>query len=213
MLNNSAKIGGVSECNQHPLTPNHNPAIGGRTAMADAYFTEEQWKAIPGFEGLYEASTHGRIRSLRIINHHCNALRSTPKPKVTVTGPNGYRRALLSKADKRLCRSVHRLVLLAFVGPPPDGHEAMHLDGDRQNNHLSNLAWGTKKENSSHKVRHGTSQIGERNGQATLTADLVRQIRWGCATGLKGSEIAANFGVGYGAVMAVITGKTWRHVK
>jgi hypothetical protein len=66
-------------------------------------------------------------------------------------------------------RYVHRLMLEAFVGPCPTGHQAAHCDGDRHNNVLTNLRWATRKENEADKLRHGTHQYGARNPAWTGT--------------------------------------------
>lgn len=109
------------------------------------------WKAIPGYPG-YEASDSGQIRSTaRVIARRPSLHR-----------PNLLTRALRERILKPVLKSdghvqvgvgggrvqlAHRLVLLAFVGPCPAGHEAMHLSGVPDDNRLSNLRWGTKSDN------------------------------------------------------------------
>lgn len=90
-------------------------------------------------------------------------------------GP-GYRQICLGK---RYVQSVHVLVLLAFVGPCPEGMECRHLDGNPANNRLDNLCWGTGSENWNDKRRHGTLNIlrGEDCPYSKLTEDTVREIR------------------------------------
>jgi hypothetical protein len=70
---------------------------------------------------------------------------------------------------KRCLKKVHRIVLEAFVGMCPEGMEARHLDGDRQNNHVSNLVWDVYVVNVSDRRAHGTDQVGDRNPNAKLT--------------------------------------------
>ena len=106
----------------------------------------ELWRPVVGFEGRYEVSDAGRVRSLitaRELTH-------------TVNG-QGYHRVSLSsgKGPSRL-HSVYRLVLAAFTGPAPTGHVARHLNGDPSDNRLANLAYGTYSENNRDTVRHGT---------------------------------------------------------
>lgn len=72
---------------------------------------------------------------------------------------------------------IHRLVLLAFVGPCPPGMECCHIDGNPINNRLSNLRWGTRRENMEDRVRHGCDNGGIRNGMSRLTVADVVEIR------------------------------------
>lgn len=109
---------------------------------------DERWLPIPGYEGRYDVSDQGRVRSLawgkeRILK--------------TCMDHKGYLQVGLSGGGPlaRVPR-VHRLVLLAFVGPRPDGMECRHIDGDHQNNILGNLRWGTHSENEFDRVKHGT---------------------------------------------------------
>lgn len=106
----------------------------------------ENWLPIPGFEGRYEVSDQGRVRSLAS---------GTPRLVSTRIGFGGYRRVTLYLNGRRWHRTVHVLVALAFIGPRPDGMEVRHLDGDQLNNCRSNLTYGTPTENHLDTVRHG----------------------------------------------------------
>ena len=104
----------------------------------------EQWKPIPGYEGLYEASDLGRVRSPRkILKQRLHITRRYPVVE-------------LSKDGKSRETLVHRVVLMAFRGMPQPGQEACHNNGDRRDNRLTNLRWGTHSENSIDQVLHGT---------------------------------------------------------
>src|SRR5688572_13845909 len=106
----------------------------------------EDWKPVVGYEGRYEVSNLGRIRSV--------PRRRVPSPldiKAFPT-PKGYLKVSLTDASGKACsKSVHSLVLTTFVGPRPDGREAAHLDGNPANNDLRNLIWATPKQNCAHK--------------------------------------------------------------
>lgn len=98
--------------------------------------TEEVWKPVVGFEGKYEASNRGRVRSLvagrpRVFKHHVNS--------------DGYQQVALGKRFTNIY--VHSLVLEAFVGPRPEGYECDHINTVRDDNRLENLRWVTKGEN------------------------------------------------------------------
>lgn len=117
----------------------------------------EQWREIPGWEGFYAISTLGRVKSLArsvpgrpgvLINKQERVLKQHP----TV---DGYVNVALTRNNKKQTHRVHRLVLLTFVGPAPEGTEACHNDGDKLNNTASNLRWDTRSANTHDKVRHG----------------------------------------------------------
>lgn len=121
--------------------------------------TEEEWRPIPGYKGLYEVSDRGRVRGVdRIIT--CSDGRRRPLRgcllKVQVNPRHGRRQVTLSRNNRLLTHRVATLVMLAFVGPRPDGLEVCHGDGDRTNDALANLRYDTTSNNHLDKVRHGT---------------------------------------------------------
>lgn len=121
--------------------------------------TPEAWRAIPGFEGYYEISDQGRVRSLGRYVSTSRGGRPTrymPGRPMKITVLKSGRRVLsLSKYGDSNRYHLHRLVLLAFVGPPPPGTEACHYDDDKSNNTLANLRWDTHRENMLDRNRNG----------------------------------------------------------
>lgn len=104
----------------------------------------EYWLPVVGYEGLYEVSDLGRVRSPR-------------KVLLPHVGRNGYLTVGLSKQGWQRTLRVHRLVLEAFVGPCPQGMECLHHpDPDKANNSLGNLRWGTRAENMEHQQADGS---------------------------------------------------------
>ena len=103
------------------------------------------WLPIPGYEGLYEVSEDGRVRSL---GKRGKMLKPFPV--------RGYSKVHLSKDATSRHRGVHQLVMLAFEGPPPEGMEVCHEDGNKANNHRSNLRYDTPSANGRDRIRHGT---------------------------------------------------------
>ena len=115
----------------------------------------EEWKDIPGYEGRYQASNLGRVRSLdRLVKHKDGHIQKAPgktlKPSVSKTG---YHQVVLSKDGIEKPFYVHRLVWASFNGEIPKELEINHIDEDKSNNSLSNLnllshqannIWGTK---------------------------------------------------------------------
>jgi hypothetical protein len=124
----------------------------------------------------------------------------------------GYPSVELHHEGKSRRRSVHRIVLEAFIGPCPDGHEARHIDGNKRNNRLWNLAWGTPAENAADRIRHGTQLRGEDCPSAKLTADDAREIlrlyRNECP---HRPALAQRFGVSWATIDRIIRGVTWGH--
>lgn len=106
---------------------------------------------------------------------------------------------------------IHRAIAEAFHGPCPDGMECRHLNGDSSDNRPSNLKWGTRRENARDRITHDTASIGERHGQAKLTAKNVSEMRRiRSETGKSFREIADDFGVSTMTAHRAITGSLWR---
>lgn len=179
----------------------------------------EEWRPIPETDGEYEASTEGRIRSVSgTVRVFPRGVRWTTKPfrgrvlKLTTT-QYGYQQVMLSVSGIKKKHWVHWLVLQTFVGPRPEGMECRHLNGQRSDNHLSNLAWGTKQENMEDQRRHGSLQQGERHAKAKLTADNVRGIRADYASGSYSLHaLGAKYGIHFRTAYDVVRRKTWKTV-
>lgn len=127
----------------------------------------EEWRPIAGFEGWYSVSDLGRVRSEdRVISvkAHRGGTQQFHKGKVLTAGPgwSGRPTITLHSPGRRITRSVHQLVLEAFMGPRPPGKEALHWDDDRTNNQLSNLRWGTRSENLHDLIRNGRHNYAKR---------------------------------------------------
>jgi hypothetical protein len=149
----------------------------------------ERWVAVPGFEGLYVVSSHGRVKSLSRLNRNGpdDGKHLMMTKERTVSGSfdsHGYRYVTLPvlTADRKTTCTyrnwrVHLLVLLAFVGPLLPGQVGRHKDNDRTNNYLSNLEYGTMLENMRDKFRHGTNPAGSKNPHSKLTESIVLEIR------------------------------------
>lgn len=118
----------------------------------------EMWMPVPGWEGAYEVSDQGRVRSCdRVVGSKGGTTRRI-KGRVLQArfDTYGYPHVVLSVDNRPVTRMVHHLVLEVFAGPRGEGQQARHLDGDKTNNVPSNLAWGTGSENILDQVAHGT---------------------------------------------------------
>lgn len=170
-----------------------------------------EWKPIPNFGG-YEVSNYGGVRSFR-DSSGTSELRLKVDSKVMRTRIiNGYPVVDLRKERRKYKCKVSRLVLFAFVGPPPDGMICRHLDGNRENNFIGNLKWGTTAENEADKVRHGTKNTGVRNGISKINDGTVRKIREMANLGVSDFDIAKEVGLDRSGVGRIKRGKAWKHV-
>lgn len=104
---------------------------------------------------------------------------------------------------------IHCIVLEAFVGPRPPGAEGAHEDGDPSNNRLDNLSWKTRKANQADRIRHGTDAVGERNGNAKLTAKQVASIRAEYASGATMRGLGRKYGVTRVMIRYIVRGMNW----
>ena len=166
------------------------------------------WRTVPGYPA-YEVSVDGLVR-------RCQGFRCRRAHRVLVpfVRPNGYAQILLYQGGKRRRFGVHQLVALAFLGPKPSPqHEVAHLDGQRLNNHVSNLAWLLPIENDAHKDLHGTRLRGSQIHSAKLVEAQVVLIRQALAVGIRQCVLAQTYGVSDSTVSLIARAKTWRHVQ
>lgn len=193
----------------------------------------EEWKAIPGFEGFYEASNVGSVKSLDRQCHHPLTPSGKQNRKGKALKPSkvskyGHLRVRLHINGAPAQKYVHQLVLLAFVGPLPVGQEVRHLNGVASDNRLENLAYGTRKENVDDSRRHGTLQAKaalvsaskkgistvwcERHGMAKLTAAQVRNMRQDFENGMNTAEAGRKYGISQAHASNIRSGKAWARI-
>lgn len=171
----------------------------------------EEWRRIPEYEGLYEVSDSGRVRSLdRIITDRIGRVRRLRGCILRPSQVHGRPFVLLSKECEERNFRCAVLVARAFIGERPDGMELCHEDGNSANDRLDNLVYKTHQANMDDLQRHGTAPKGARNSQARLTSSDVQSIRM-----LDGAytqrELGELFGVSQSSIHGIIVGKTWAH--
>jgi hypothetical protein len=164
----------------------YGKTIGGK--MSDSI--NEKWLPVREYEGIYEISSIGRVRSLRK-----NRLLSPWVSK------KGYFIVDLTKEGVRTHRSIHSLVAEAFIGKRPNGLVIRHLDGNPTNNIPENLAYGTQSENEQDSVRHGTHYRNHK-----LTVEQAKQI---ASDPRRYKEIAKDFGTSVNYVSDIKAGLFW----
>ena len=165
--------------------------------------TEEVWKDIKDFP-LYKISNQGRIESMK---------RGYPKILALTLNMKGYPIIGLFLNGKGYTRFIHRLVLEAFVGPRPEGHETNHKSGIKTDNSLLNLEWVMPYENIEHAFKTGLrSNKGMRHPRVKLKDEDVIEIRRLYSQGTNQYIIAKEFGIHQANVSSIICRRTWRHI-
>lgn len=172
-----------------------------------SHLSVEVWKDIPGYEGRYQASTLGRIRSVthQITQKGRSGTFFTRTIKGRILRPGRYCKSghvsvVLGRGSNG--KPVHQLVLLTFVGPAPKGQEVRHLNGDPTDNRLENLTYGTRTENILDVYR-----IGRR--WRKLSAKEALDIRQKLANGESGASLSRRYSVSQSSVSKVKVGGTF----
>lgn len=184
---------------------------------------QEIWKGIYGFEGLYEVSTLGRVRSIGHIvigaNNKSSYFERMTKGRVLKTSLNrgGYVAVHLSKDSVKCIFSAHKLVTVAFFGLRPEGYQVNHKDGDKTNNRIDNLEYVTAKENTAHAI---CNNLRMKRTHSKLNEEKAEQIRV-LLSGNNGKKqndpcyisrqkIADMFGVSNGLIGHIAKNRYWR---
>lgn len=174
----------------------------------------DPWKPVFGFQGIYEVSESGNIRSVNRIDSIGRLRRGAPM-KIR-NDSQGYKIVCLTKNAIQTNMKVHRLVLTAFCGPPEsiEKNECAHLDGNPNNNNLWNLVWATRKQNARHMVLHGRSQSkkGDESSSAKLSSNDVHRIREAKLFGAFNSDLARAYGVSTGSIYLINKRINWSHI-
>ena len=174
----------------------------------------ERWLPVVGWEGLYEVSSWGRVKSLARgrANGPTGSLRQYPERiKKLVSSRNGYLYVTLYKNGVGTCRTVHSLVAEAFIGSRPKGMEVRHGSANRTDNQANKLCYGTPAENAADRDRDGTTAKGERNGNAKLTSEQVLYVRQQLENATRGTaaRLARELGVNRSTIGCIKRCRTW----
>lgn len=160
------------------------------------------------FEGHYEVSSYGRVRSVKnITNSKSGAL------LFIGSDVHGYPHVSLHKNNRRYGRAVHRIVAEAFLGRRPPGSEVNHKDGVKANSVLENIEYVSHGRNSSHAYETGLNRSGEQHERSTITADTARAIRAAYEAREGGyKNLGKRFGVSWNLVRKIVKYYSWRHI-
>ena len=163
-----------------------------------------EWRKIPTFPD-YEVSECGMVK--RIAPARGAKPGKILKPYVR---EDGYDMFIMRRDGRSIHRKAHQLVVDAFFPERPDGAtEIRHIDGTRTNNHWSNLAWGTSKENKTDMIKHGTRIWGEKSPRARFTLEQIISIRARSAVGEMHCKLADEFGVGRSTISKIVLKQRW----
>ena len=179
----------------------------------------ENWKAIEGYEGLYEVSDLGRVRSLDrlVIDTHRNG---KPRHKIfkgkiltpQLEPAKGYYHIRLSKQDGGHSLRVAPIVAKAFIPNLENKPEVNHKNGKQKwNNAVSNLEWATKSENEQHASKNLLKVHGSEHSQAKLSESDIPKIRALRSSGLSLRVIADRFDVCHKTILNIVKGSIWKH--
>lgn len=177
---------------------------------------KEIWKDIPDYEGYYQVSNLGRVRSVdREVEHNTSGILKLKGKllKFSYSNTGGYTQYTLSKNGITETIKVCYLVMFAFVGLRPEGMQILHNDGNPRNNALYNLRYGTQSDNERDKKKHGTGNDGSRNGQSKLTKGEVVTIRERYNNeSITQRKLASEFDVTQQTICDIINLRSWNHV-
>lgn len=168
----------------------------------------EIWKDVVGWEGFYQVSNLGRVKSLtrRVVRSDGRVCWCQGQIlKLNTSHNQGYLMVSLVRNSKYTHRLVHHLVLEAFVGPRIGKQEGCHEDGIKRNNRADNLRWDSRQGNCKDRVKHGV------NGHK-LAPDQIKKIRRLRQRGLSQQAIADRFGVSQVMIGNIVRGDSWFNV-
>lgn len=178
---------------------------------------EETWKTILGYEGLYEVSSLGSVKSLhRFRKDSGDRLVAVKERFLRAENTQGYKRVALQKDGKGKHFSVHRLVATAFIPNPENKPSINHIDNQRDNNCVTNLEWCTAKENLEHCIKQGRfiTLRGSQLSHSILTESDVIEIRkyLKSQSAKTVRELAKNYGVKVDSIRQIAAKTAWKHV-
>ncbi len=171
----------------------------------------EVWKDIAGYEGIYQVSDAGRVRSVARVNSQGAKLKG--KPRKLIKDHNGYCVVGLTRDAVMRYHKVHRIVAAAFIPNPDNLPQVNHTEGNKADNRACKLEWCTNQENIDHSLALGLRDpMGESNSRAKLSELDVVDIRWLKGWGMTISALAREYQVTRTNIRHIVTGRTWSHV-
>jgi hypothetical protein len=168
----------------------------------------EQWRDIPGYEGYFQVSNMGGVRRIahaEQYNRKANLGPATFKPN-----KRGYWEVMLARPKFRKLYLVHRVVMLAFVGPCPEGLQVNHINGDKRDNRLENLEYVTASENMRHAAAMGRlNHAGMRGPSRKVSDQHVLLMRALFSKGVTVKQVSKTSGLSISQVRRIKTRQSW----
>ena len=175
----------------------------------------EIWKDVIGYEGLYQVSNLGNVKSLERIVYEKNGNSRIVKDRILRPSINryGYHCVRLYKQSSGKTFSIHRLVCLSFLGQNIEKQYVNHIDGNKANNDLKNLEWCTIKENNIHCYKAGLKKAskGDSHYRSKITEEQAKEIKYGYK-GLTQNQIARLYGINRQSISKIRLGLNWSSI-
>lgn len=170
------------------------------------------WKSVVGYEGSYEVSDRGDVRSLTRIDSIGRKVKG--RTLKTSIDRCGYKKVVLYKGGERKNHSLHRIIAKSFISNLENKSEVNHINGDKLDNTLKNLEWVTTTENMRHAFSTGLNRIhenhkGEKHSRSKLTNDQVLEIYKRVHEGEIQRVLAKEFKVSRQHISVIKLGKKW----
>ena len=166
----------------------------------------EVWKDVIGYEGLYQVSNFGNVKSLgNEFSRKERLLKLSPQSK-------GYLTVVLQKNATRKMILVHRLVSEHFIDNPEYKLQVNHLNGDKTDNVIENLEWVSHRENLDHAIKNNLTLKGEENRNSKLKDVDVIKIHSMLQNGITTKELSETYNVSYSTIDGIRTNRYWKHL-
>lgn len=190
-----------------------------RESDVEAYLVErvkalggEEWRSVIGYEGFYEVSSFGAVRSVdrHVVDKQgrtrfLRGIQIRPQAQIS-----GHLSAGLTRNGRKNTQRVHTLVMAAFKGPRPPGMEVRHLDGDPTNNKVGNLEYGTSSENKLDTYLHKRIPVGQDSHLGRISNKAIAELK--ALKGSVSSRVAgAQFGLDGSYVRQIWRGEVRKH--
>lgn len=181
--------------------------------MMAEHMVSEEWRPVVGWEGMYEVSSLGRVKSVnrRIVSSSGVVQPVVGRVLAQKQCRDGYLMVCLCRNNKPWFSSVHRLVSAAFIPNPCGLPQVNHKNLDKSDNRVCNLEWVTQEQNTEHAVANGA--FGGPSSGVRLTADDVLEIRRASAAGTSSRALAKMYGSCSSNILAIVNRRTWKRVE
>jgi hypothetical protein len=173
---------------------------------------DEIWKDVLGYEGLYQVSNLGQVRSCDRMVKSKNGYRIAKGRILKLSMRNKYLSTGICNLGKKITCDVHVLVAEAFLGARPSKHNVNHLNGVKTDNRLDNLEICSASQNTLHAFKMGLAKSGENHFEAKLTNSQVLEIRELLKQGKSGKELTLLFGVNKVCISRIKSNKIYKLV-